>query len=133
MALEPPAAIGTGLAVMGIVYAIHSNMTPTDADIQSLPAGNQDVDSAERKATWLSVGVVSGVALLAKDPTILTMGAVAVIAMAVMTRHSNWTETKTGMLHPSPGQSATATDMSTGPANMDVQSYAALPNQFVSS
>lgn len=132
MALEPSASIGTGLAVMGVVYAIHSNMTPPTADIQALPAGNADVDRSEKKATWLSIGVVSGISLLAKDPTIFVLGSVAVVGMALLTRHANWTESATGMLNPNPGQSAvSANDLADGPEMMDVQFYST--SQFVSS
>ena len=133
MALEPSASIGTGLAVAGVVYAIHSNMTPTVADIQALPAGNQDIDKAERKATFLGIGIVSGISLIAKDPTIFVIGSLAVVGMAFFTRHANWTETATGMLNPSPGQSAvSANDLSDGPEMMDVQAFAPT-SQFVSS
>ena len=132
MALEPSASIGTGLAVAGVVYAIHSNMTPSTADIQALPAGNKDIDRAEKKATWLGIGVVSGISLIAKDPTIFVIGSVAVIGMAFFTRHANWTESATGMINLGPGQSAvSANDISDGPEMMDVAFYQT--SQFVSS
>lgn len=92
MALKPEASVMSGLAVCGVVYGIHTNFTPTMADIQGLPAGNKDVDGSERAATWLSIGVVSGISLLAKDPTIFVMGSVATVAMAFLTRHAVWTE-----------------------------------------
>ena len=103
MSLRPEASIATGLAVAGVVYAIHSQATPTMADVQALPAGNADVDHAERRATWLSIGVVSGISLLAKDATVLVIGAAATVAMAFMYRHANWTESMTGLLHPRAG------------------------------
>lgn len=133
MALQPSASIGIGLATIGVVCAIHSNMTPTTADIQSLPAGNKDVDKAEKKATWMGIGIVSGISLLAKDPTIFVLGSIGVIGLALFTRHANWTETATGMLNPMPGQTAaSANDLSDGPAMMDVQPFASV-SQFVSS
>jgi len=133
MSLEPSASLGTGLAVAGVVYAIHSNMTPTVADIQALPAGNKDVDKSEKKATWLSIGVVSGISLLAKDPTIFVIGSFAVIGMALITRHANWTETANGMLHANPGQSGvSANDVVDGTEMMDVQPFTQT-SQFVSS
>jgi hypothetical protein len=133
MALEPKASIGTGLAVIGVVYAVHSNMTPTVADIQALPAGNKDVDAAEKKATWTSIGIVSAVSLLAKDPTIFVLGAIGVVAISFATKHANWTESTTGMLNPMPGQSAaSANDLADGPEMMAVQAFAST-SQFVSS
>lgn len=100
MALKPEYSVMTGLAVMGTVFAVHAQATPTQADIQALPAGNQDIDQAERKATILGVGVVSVVSLIAKDPTIFVMGSVSVIGMALWTRHSNWKDSVHSMLGP---------------------------------
>lgn len=116
MALKPEASVMSGLAVAGVVYAIHSNFTPTVADMQGLPAGNKDIDKSERQATWLSVGVVSGVSLLAKDPTIFVIGSAMTFAMAMFTRNAVWTDTKTAISDLVPGQSApSGNDLATGP------------------
>lgn len=92
MALKPEFSVMGGLAVAGVVYSIHSNFTPTIADMKGLPAGNKDIDGSERAATWLSIGVVSAISLLAKDPTIFVIGSAATVAMAFSTRHAVWTE-----------------------------------------
>jgi hypothetical protein len=132
MALAPEASIGTGLAVCGVVYAIHSNFTPSIADMQGLPAGNVDVDAAERKATWLSAGVVAGISLLAKDPTIFVLGSVATVALAFFSRHATWTDSKSGPAVGNPGQSATsANDLTTGPQMTTTDYTSAMNNQFV--
>lgn len=134
--LKPEASIGTGLAVAAIVYAIHSNFTPSVADMQGLPAGNLDVDAAERKATWLSAGVVAGVSLLAKDPTIFVLGSAAAIGLAWFSRHATWTESKAGpAMMGNPGQSlVSANDTATGPS-MTTTDYTMFSqsSQFVSS
>jgi hypothetical protein len=106
-----------GLATAGVVYSIHSNFTPPTADIQGLPSGNADIDRAERSATWLSIGVVSGISLLAKDPTIFILGSVATVAMALFTRHATWTESASSLLQQAPGvsQATSANDLAAGP------------------
>src|ERR1700750_3081564 len=97
MALHTPeASIGTGLAVCGLVYAIHANATPSLADMQGLPAGTADVDAAERKATWLSAGTVAAISLIAKDPTVFVLGSAATVALAFLSRHATWTDSKSG-------------------------------------
>lgn len=135
MALKPEASVISGLAVAAVVYAIHSNFTPTIADIQGLPAGNKDVDRSERQATWLSAGVVAGISLLAKDPTIFVLGSAATIAMAFLTRHATWTDSIHGMVGAGPGQSAvSANDVATGPAMSDTAAYTMYSgSDFVSS
>jgi hypothetical protein len=141
MALKPEFGIMAGLAVGGVVLAVHTQATPTQADIQAMPAGNKDVDQAERKATIVSVGIVSGISLLAKDPTIFLIGSAATLAMAVWSRHSNWTESASGGKYLSPAESAAAGSANTGP-QMDVhqvsetqpyQMFSGASNEFVSS
>lgn len=133
--LKPEASVMAGLATAGVVYSIHTAFHPPVADIQGLPAGNKDVDQAERKATWLSVGVVSGISLLAKDPTIFVLGSAATVAMAFFTRHATWTETKSGLMQmsASTSQMTSANDLAEGP-QMATQDYTMFGhNEFVSS
>lgn len=132
---SPEASIGTGLAVSAIVYSIHSNFTPAVADMQGLPSGNADIDAAERKATWLSAGVVAAVSLIAKDPTIFVIGSAATIAMAAFSRHATWTESKAGPQTMAPGKSAVSpNELATGPqmTTADYQMYAG-NNTFVNA
>jgi hypothetical protein len=127
MSLKPEASLMGGLAVATVVYAIHSNATPTQADMQGLPTGTKDVDMSERRATWLSAGVVAGISLLAKDPTIFVIGSVATVALAWTSRHALWTDSKTGPVNAGPGQSATSgNELSAGPqmTTQDVHMFA---------
>ena len=135
--LKPSESVGLGLGVCGVVYAIHSNFTPSIADMQGLPAGNPDTDAAERKATIISAGVVSAISLLAKDPTIFVLGSAATIALAWFSRHATWTESKAGPAIGNPGQSlVSANDTAAGP-QMTTADYsmfsASSASQFVSS
>ena len=122
MALNPEAGVLGGLAVATVVFAIHQNATPTQADIQALPAGTPDIDAAERRATWISAGVVSSIALVAKDPTIFVIGSVATVAMAFWTRNSNWTESVMGR-YLSPSEAMQAGTDQTGPAPVETKPY----------
>jgi hypothetical protein len=129
MALKPEFSVMGGLAVAAIVFAIHSQATPTQADIQALPAGTPDIDSAERKATIMSAGVVSGISLIARDPTIFVMGALMTTAMAVWTRHSNWMESVGGK-YLGQAQSAAAGTDSTGPEPAATTAYVPFQTDF---
>lgn len=139
MALKPEYGVMSGLTVGAVVFAIHTQATPSQADIQALPAGNKDVDSAERKATIISAGVVAGISLLAKDPTIFIIGSAATLAMAIWTRHSNWTESAGGK-YLSPAESSSAGSANTGPATDTASPSSTTPytmfsgaSEFVSS
>lgn len=125
--MKPEYSVMSGLAVSAVVLAIHTNATPTQADIQALPAGNADVDAAERRATWMSAGIVAGISLLAGDPTIFVMGSAATIGMALMTRHAVHNESKSstgGGRYQSPSEMAQAGGATTGPEIADTEPYA---------
>jgi hypothetical protein len=130
MALKPEFSVMGGLAVAAIVFAIHSQATPSQADIQALPAGTPDIDQAERKATIMGAGVVSGISLIAKDPTIFVMGALMVTAMAVWTRHSNWMESVGGK-YLTQSESAASGTTSTGPEAVATEAYVPFQAEFV--
>ena len=126
MSLKPEASLMGGLAVATVVYAIHSNATPSMADMQGLPVGTKDVDASERRATWTAAGVVAGISLLARDPGIFVIGAAMTVAMAWTSRHALWTDSKTGPINAGPGQSAASANelTSTGMTTQDVHMFA---------
>ncbi|MFE0812669.1 hypothetical protein ACFW34_35130 [Streptomyces sp. NPDC058848] len=129
MALKPEFSVMGGLAVGALVFAIHSQATPTQADMQALPAGTPDIESAERKATILSAGVVSAVSLIAGDPTIFVMGSAMTIALALWTRHSNWMESVGGK-YLTGAESAAAGTATTGPEPVSTEPYVPFQNDF---
>jgi hypothetical protein len=94
--LEPKVSIPIALAVATMVYAVHSNATPTMADIRSVPAQNQDLDASRKSATWISAGIVAFTSLIARDPTIFTIGGAAVVIMDFWTRHANAVDPQIG-------------------------------------
>jgi hypothetical protein len=61
MALKPEISVGMALTVGVLVYAVHQNATPSIADVRTLPEGNEDIERAERSASWISAGIVAGV------------------------------------------------------------------------
>lgn len=127
MSLKPEASLMGGLAVATVVYAIHSNATPSQADMQALPVGTKDVDVSERRATWTAAGVVAGISLLARDPGIFVIGSAAAVILAWTSRHSLWSDSKTGPINAGPGQSAaSANELAKGPemTTQDVQMFA---------
>lgn len=130
MALKPEFSVMGGLAVGAIVFAVHSQATPTQADIAGLPAGTPDIDDAERKATIVSAGIVAGVSLIAGDPTIFVIGSAMTIAMALWTRHNNYKESVGGK-YLTASESAASGTTSTGPAPVETQAYVPFQSDFV--
>lgn len=115
MAFSREMSVMGSLATLAAVVAIHQNFTPPIADIQGMPAGVADVDVAEKRATWTSIGVVSIISLLAKDPTIFVVGSAGTFGMSMMTKHANWTEPTIGGRTLTPSEQMSAGSAYSGP------------------
>ena len=89
MALKMEFSVMAGLATATVVYGVYQAAMPSVADARSLEPNNRDLAAAERTASWVSAGVVSGVSLIARDPTIFIIGGITVIGLAWMHRHAN--------------------------------------------
>lgn len=87
--LKPEVSLPVGLATAAVVYAVYSNATPPITDIRVGEPGNDHVAKTERAATIASAGIVAGISLVAKDPTIFIVGGTMVIIMAFWTKHAN--------------------------------------------
>lgn len=96
MGLRPDLSLAGSLAVGGLVLAIYSRMLPPNADLRVSDAGDEDASTERKQALWTSVGVVSAISLLTKDPTIAVTGYTLIVALDWSTRHAIWTNPLTG-------------------------------------
>lgn len=94
--LKPEVSLPVALAVGTMVYAVHSNATPTMADIRSAPANDQTIDASRKAATWTSAAIVSFVSLVSRDVNIFIVGGAMVVAMDFWSRHANAVNPDTG-------------------------------------
>lgn len=101
MSLKPEVSLGVALATGAVVLGIYQHAVPSTADTRSIESQNKDIDSAERQATWTAAAVVGGISLMAKDPTIFTVGGLIVLAKAWSVRHANLVDAVTGKAVPS--------------------------------
>jgi len=86
MALDRKTSVGVGLATMGLVAVTYTQVCPKVADLRVGRAQHPDAVASERAARWTSGGMVVGVALITRDPTVFIMGAVAVISYSWLHR-----------------------------------------------
>jgi len=89
MALKPPESLITGLAVATVVYAVYEHTLPSVADTRASSPNNATLDKSRQTATWTAAGIVAGVSLLAKDPTIFVIGGTVLVALDFSHRHAN--------------------------------------------
>lgn len=100
MALKPESSLLVGLASATVAYGVYNAALPTAADVRSLPAGQQDVQAAERTASWIAAASVAGIALMARDMTVFIIGGTAVIGLAWFYRHADMVLPEMGMAVP---------------------------------
>jgi hypothetical protein len=94
--LKPEVSIPIALAVGTMVYAIHSNATPTLADMRAVPPGDDNLDASRRMATWTAAGAVGFTSLVAKDPNIFIVGGAMVVIMDFLSRWASNVNPDTG-------------------------------------
>lgn len=87
--LKPEVSLGVGLGTGAVVAAIYFNALPPMVDVRVGPSQNKDVGAARKAAAWTSAGIVGGISLLAKDPTIFAVGAGFIIVLDWWYRHAN--------------------------------------------
>lgn len=108
MPLRPDLSVAGSLATGGLVLAIYSRMLPNNGDLRTLDAGDDDASVERKQALWTSVGVVSAISLLTKDPTIAVTGYALIVGLDWSVRHAIWVNPDTG----SAMGSSAAADMS---------------------
>lgn len=94
--LKPEVSLGVGLGTGAVVAAIYYNALPPMVDIRVGPSQNKDVGAARKAAAWTSAGIVGGISLLAKDPTIFAVGAGFIIVLDWWYRHANAVDPRAG-------------------------------------
>lgn len=103
--LRPEGSIVAGVAVVGLVYAIYQLNMGEVASAAATDAHHPLLESSKKKAGWTAIGLVSAVALLARDPNIVILGGASVIAMEASYRHAIMQDPNTGVIVPPPARS----------------------------
>ena len=92
MSLKPNEEIQVGALTAALVYGVFQVNAPNLADVQAAPSGNGNVHASVKKAAWTASVAVSGLALLAKSPTIFVIGSAMIIAESWKFYHANATD-----------------------------------------
>lgn len=115
MALKPNEQIIVAAAVATSVYGIFQLNAPNLADVKaSAPGGQASVNTHKsvKVAVWTSAVLVSGLAILAKDPAIFIVGGLMTSVEGWKYYHANATDQVTGAVV-APGANASGQPAST--------------------
>jgi len=103
MPLKPNEQIIVSAATATAVYAIFQLNAPNLADVKaSVPGGAASVNThrSVKTAVWTSALLVTGLGLLARDPTIYIVGGLLTAAEGWKFYHANATDGKGNMVAP---------------------------------
>jgi len=89
MALARETSLAVGLATAGLVWTIYDGHLPSIAEARVSQPHDDDLAGTERQAAWVSAVFVGGIAYVAKDPTVLVIGGVALVALSWAHRYAN--------------------------------------------
>ena len=96
--MRPEGSIMAGVAVGALVAGIYNLEVGPVSAAGASEANHPILDSSKKKAGYLSLVLVSGVALLAKDPNILILGGAVIIGMELSYRHAIMQNPQTGQI-----------------------------------
>jgi 4-amino-4-deoxy-L-arabinose transferase-like glycosyltransferase len=83
------AALGLGLGSAALVWTVYNGICPSVSDTKASAPQDSILTGSERTAAFISAGLVGGIALIAKDPTVFVIGGVALLALSWAHRHAN--------------------------------------------
>lgn len=87
--MKPEVSVGMGLATGAVVAAVYFNALPPMVDVRVGRSQDQDVAAARKAAAWTSAGIVAGISLITKDPTVFAVGAGFTVILDWWYRHAN--------------------------------------------
>jgi hypothetical protein len=120
MALAQESSILVGLAVGSSAWLAHQIGLPSVADIRQSESGNQDIERTERTAAFVSAGLITGVALVAKDPGVFIIGGIMFVAINYWFKHANQVHPATGTILGDTKLSLVPGSISESPPSQDV-------------
>lgn len=90
------------MAMVGLVVAVYQANVGPVSDVHATDAGDINLSKSVRKAGWTALTAVAALALLAKDPNILILGAATIVAEELCYRHALMTNPATGQISITP-------------------------------
>lgn len=87
--LKPSEEIQVAALSAAVVYGVFQLNAPNLSDVRYSKPGNMHVHGSVKTAAWTSAIVISGLALLAKSPTVYVVGGTMIILESWKYYHAN--------------------------------------------
>lgn len=92
--LKPSEELTAATFAIATVIAVFGNYTANVNDVKAAAPSHQNRND-DRRAALVSGAIVSGVALIAKSPTVFVAGGAAIILESAVRAHANYTMPQT--------------------------------------
>jgi hypothetical protein len=106
--LKPEASVVSGIATLGLVYAIYQTNVGSMAQAQATTANHPVLESSRKKAGYQAFATVAALSLITKDANIGILGWGGIIIMELIARHSIMANPESGQIQNPDGNSAYA-------------------------
>lgn len=83
------ASLGVGLGAAAIVWAVYDHHLPGIAETRVNAAHDDELAGTERTAAWIAASFVAGITFISRDPTVLVISGVTLIALSWAHRYAN--------------------------------------------
>lgn len=87
--LKPTDQVIVGATSVALVYGIFANCTPNYADVRADVKGNANTHASIKTATVTSIAAVGTLSLVAKSPTVFTIGGLMILFEAWKFNYAN--------------------------------------------
>jgi hypothetical protein len=115
MALKPEISLGLAAATATLVWGIFQSHMPSTADTRA-NKNTASVESTRKAATIECLVVVSGISLLAKDPTVFIVGGTMTMMESFIRMHASYVNPATNKVAPATVPGAPASETGAAPA-----------------
>jgi hypothetical protein len=88
-----------GLATAGGIYLIYNDALPSLTDVREASPDDSSVEQSRKHAAWLSVALIGGVFLLARDVNSYIISGIALVGIDYLYKHNNMIHSASGKLH----------------------------------
>lgn len=96
--LKPEGSIMSGMAVVGLVYAIYQMHVGSVADAHVTEPNHPSLESSRKKAGYISLAVVAALTLITRDGNVLVLGSGSIVGMELTYRHAIMSNPMTQMM-----------------------------------
>lgn len=118
--LKPEGTVVSGIATMGVVFAVYNLNVGTVSQAHASDANHMSLESSRKKAGYTTFALVSAITLLTRDAGVGALGFASIVVMELSYRQAIMADPTTGAIQP-PAESTYQAAENVVPLNLQAQ------------